>query len=131
MQARSSAVGNYSSDVQLLISYLANSETLDSQKKDIIRGVYNELKLAHLMMTAFMRILYTNSLTTMQLWLKKMQRAYTFIAMYEQNIIGHAMDGFVFLQFTYDFLNMFGRTSTATTPNASRPGASLCSHIRE
>ncbi|GKZ33662.1 hypothetical protein AbraIFM66950_003691 [Aspergillus brasiliensis] len=105
VQARNSAVMDYSADVQLLVNYLEAIASLNSQKKDIVRDEYNGLGLGHPTLTAFMRTLYTNSLTTVQLWLQKMQQAYAFVALDETNIIGHAMDGFKFSQFTYDMLN--------------------------
>ncbi|BCS02074.1 uncharacterized protein AKAW2_60338A [Aspergillus luchuensis] len=105
VQARNSAVMEYSADVQLLINYLETIEGLDTQKKDIVRDEYNVLGLGYPTLTAFMRTLYTNSLTTVQLWLKKMQQAYAFVALDETNIIGHALEGFKFSQFTYDMLN--------------------------
>ncbi|GCB24420.1 hypothetical protein AAWM_07305 [Aspergillus awamori] len=105
VQARNSAVMDYSADVQLLINYLEAIVSLNSQKKDIVRDEYNLLGLEHPTLTAFMRTLYTNSLTTVQLWLQKMQQAYAFVALDETNIIGYAMNGFKFSQFTYDMLN--------------------------
>ncbi|PYH38166.1 uncharacterized protein BO87DRAFT_403789 [Aspergillus neoniger CBS 115656] len=105
VQARNSAVMEYSADVQLLVNYLETIEGLNTQKKDIVRDEYNVLGLGYPTLTAFMRTLYTNSLTTVQLWLKKMQQAYAFVALDETNIIGHALEGFRFSQFTYDMLN--------------------------
>ncbi|PLB46178.1 hypothetical protein P170DRAFT_458304 [Aspergillus steynii IBT 23096] len=104
-QARNSAVMDYSADVQLLINNLETIESLDSQKKDIVRDEYNVLGLEHPTLTAFMRTLYTNSLTSVQLWLEKMQQAYAFVTLDETNVIGNAMKGFEFSQFTYGMLN--------------------------
>ena len=95
----------YSADIQQLINYLGTAESLNSQKKDIVRDEYNILGLKHPTLTAFMRTLYTNSLTSVQLWLEKMQQAYAFVALDETNIIGNAMDGFQFSQFTHGMLN--------------------------
>ncbi|KAI9044753.1 uncharacterized protein KD926_011723 [Aspergillus affinis] len=103
-QARNSAVMDYSADIQQLINYLRTGDSLDSQKKDIVRDEYNVLGLEHPTLTAFMRTLYTNSLASVQLWLEKMQQAYAFVTLDETNIIGNAMNGFQFSQFTYSML---------------------------
>ncbi|KAK1143219.1 hypothetical protein N8T08_006917 [Aspergillus melleus] len=104
-QARNSVVMVYSADIQQLINYLGTAKSLDSQKKDIVRDEYNILGLEHPTLTAFMHTLYTNSLTSVELWLEKMQQAYAFVTLDETNIIGNAMDGFQFSQFTHGMLN--------------------------
>ncbi|GIC84193.1 uncharacterized protein Aud_000007 [Aspergillus udagawae] len=104
VQRRNSAVLSYSLDVQLLVRYLAEIDTLEAKKKDLVRKEYNVLGMEHPTLTAFMRTMYTNALTGVQVWLQGMQNAYHFCALDNRNIIGEEMQNFNFSTFNQTML---------------------------
>ncbi|ODM14418.1 hypothetical protein SI65_10153 [Aspergillus cristatus] len=110
VQDRNAPVLQYSQDVLLLVRYQAEIETLDAQMQDIRRDEYDALGLEHPALTAFMRDMYTNILSSVQVWLKGMQQAYSFIALDERNIFGEALKGFSFSQFNFGMLNQVKST---------------------
>lgn len=96
---------SYSQDVQLLLRYLTEVDTLESQNKDLIRKDYDTLGMEHPTLTAFMRTMYTNALTGVQVWLQGMQNAYNFCALEDRNIIADEMQKFNFSNFNFPMLD--------------------------
>lgn len=105
VQKRNSAVLSYSQDVQLLLRYLTEMGTLEASRKDLIPKDYDALSMVHPTLTAFMRTMYTNALTSVQVLLHGMQNAYSFCALEDRNIIADEMKDFYFSSFNYPMLN--------------------------
>ncbi|KAI9930705.1 hypothetical protein MW887_011461 [Aspergillus wentii] len=123
VQKRNSAVLSYSQDVQLLLRYMTEIDTFEASRKDLIRKEYNELGTEHPTLTAFMRTMYTNALTGVQVWLHGMQNAYNFCALEDRNIIGEEMKNFNFSSFNYPMLNRINtRLAQAYTDRAAAWG---------
>ncbi|EAW17007.1 uncharacterized protein NFIA_003630 [Aspergillus fischeri NRRL 181] len=90
---RNAAVVRYNSDLTLLVQYHRELDSLEVEKNDLVRDEYENLGADHPSMTAFMKKTNQDAVQTAQLWLYKQERAYSFVALSDAQIIGEALKG--------------------------------------